>query len=390
MITLTSTLVLAVLSFGPFGGYPRGAEIVDFNPELDALSEGPACDGSPQREGPFQTILEGHCEKVRTTVEKWKTGWLPKASPFFQALVPKDLPREVVYPFGGADLLSALFVYPDARVITIMALEPGGDPRSLSRLEPAALKGALGLVRRHFDFLLRLQFSQTVDLDELIKGPLAGVLIYDLAALGILGYEPTRLRYFELGPTGGRLYFDRDMLAAIDAEASKIKNIANRNKFLSKKFSNFEITFRKKKSADNPHPPEQVFRHLAVDLEDGNLRRDKRLLLHLRAKGEVSAIIKAASNLLWWTSFSEIRNYLIENAVWTISDSSGVATSDLDQSRFVQETWGKFDGPPFPSPDDREKAVIALWASNPERPLDFFFGYHSKGGFPHLMVTRRL
>jgi hypothetical protein len=72
-----------------------------------------------------------------------------------------------------------------------------------------------------------------------------------------------------------------------------------------------------------------------------------------------------------------------------VSDSSGLAPSDLDPERFVQETWGKFDGAPFPSPDAREAAVVALWAKNPERQLDFFFGYQSKGGFAHLMVTRR-
>jgi hypothetical protein len=381
-------LVSATLTFGPFGGYPGQAPPLEFS-ELDAISRGLACDGRPQLEDARRDVLSAHCDKVKVTTEKWRTGWLEQAAPFFRELVPRDLPSEVVYPFGGADLLSVLVVYPDARVITTMALEPGGDPRSLGRLGSADLKSALALVRRHFDFLMRLQFSQTVDLDELVKGPLAGVLIYDLAALAVLGYEPLGLRYFELGKTGGRVYFDAKQVAAIDAEASKIKNLTSRAKFLNGKFANFELRFRKRAAEGHATPPEQLFRHLSINLEDGNLRRDRRLLLHLGAKGDVSAIVKAASNLLWWTSFSEIRNYLIEHAVWTISDASGVATSDLDPQRFIQETWGKFDGPPFPSPDDREKAVIALWAKNPERPLAFYFGYHSKGGFPHLMVTRR-
>lgn len=381
---LALTLTLGFFPRGPFGP----PALADLSVELDALSRGPACDGRPQLDGPQKPKLEAHCDKVAATVAKWREGWVPKAEPFFRQLVPGDLPAEVVYPFGGADLLNALFVFPDAEVITIMALEPGGDPRTLATLSPAALSRELSLVRRHFDFLMRLHFSQTVDLDELVKGQLAGVLIYDIAALAILGYEPLALRYFELGPTGGRIYFTPADLARIDGEAKALP-APRRARHLTDAFANFELRFRKKPTAANPSPPEQVFRHLAIDLSDEHLRKDPRLLLHLEAKGRVTAMTKAASNLLWWTAFSKIRRYLIDHLVWMVSDSSGLATTDLDPAVFVQETWGRFDGAPFPSPDAREAAMIAMWSRQPERPLDFFFGYQSRGKHAHLMVTRR-
>ena len=34
-----------------------------------------------------------------------------------------DLPKKVLYPFGGSDLISALAVFPDAEEITIISLE---------------------------------------------------------------------------------------------------------------------------------------------------------------------------------------------------------------------------------------------------------------------------
>ena len=382
-------LIALTLTLGFFPRSPFGPpSVVEFDAELDALSRGPACDGRPQLENAHRDKLEAHCGKVRATVDAWRKGWVPKAEPFFRELVPRGLPPEVVYPFGGADLLNALFVFPDAKVITVMALEPGGDPRSLAAISPAALGRELSLVRRHFDFLMRLHFSQTVDLDELVKGRLAGVLIYDVAALGVLGYEPLGLRFFELGKTGGRLYFGPEDIARIDAEAKQLPP-ARRTKFLTNAFSNFELRFRRRPTAESPTPPEQVFRHFAVDLGDENLRKDPRMLLHLEQKGKVASLVKAASNLLWWTPFSKIRTYLIDHVVWMVSDSSGLATTDLDPAVFVQETWGRFDGAPFPSPDAREAAVVEMWAKHPERPLDFFFGYQSKGGFAHLMVTRR-
>lgn len=393
MIILLTALV-SVLGSAGFGdlawdGYGLFQPGLDFRVELDALSRGAACDGRPQLSGPTEKVLVAHCDKVTATMTKWREGWLSKAGPFFIELVPEGLPRELVYPFGGADLLNALVVFPDKEVITIMALEPGGDPRSFLSLDKGALDRGLRLVRKHFDFLMRLQFSQTVDLAELVKGPLAGVLIYDIAALTVLGYEALSLRYFRLGEDGGRLYMTRAELEAIDAAAKKLTG-TRRHKFLSERFAHFELRFRKKAASPGGEPgPVQVFRHLSVDLGDAALRKDPRLMKHLEAKGEVTAMTKAASNLLWWTPFSTIRNYLIKNVIWMVSDASGLAASDLDPAIWEQQTWGIYDGAPFPSPDAREAAQVALWRTNPQRPLDFYFGYHSRGGHPHLMVTRR-
>lgn len=384
MEILLSALV-TVFGFG-WDGFGLHQPGVDFARELDELSRDAACDGRPHPEGPRQKVLTAHCEKVRATMDKWKAEWFGRANVFFRELVPKDLPGEVVYPFGGADLLNALVVYPDKPVITIMALEPGGDPRSFATLDKGALDRGLKLVRRHFAFLMRLQFSQTVDLDELVKGPLAGVLIYDLAALTVLGYEPLSLRYFRLGPNGGRIYLKHADVAAIDLQAKKLTG-ARRHKFLSESFGNFELRFRKR--TPDGSAPVQTFRHLSCDLGDAALRADPRVMLHLESKGRVAAMTKAASNLLWWTPFSRIRGYLMTNMNWMVSDSSGLAASDLDPTLWIQETWGTFDGPPFPSPDARGEAQVKLWEKNPQRPLAFYFGYHSKGGHAHLMVTRR-
>ena len=50
------------------------------------------------------------------------------------AIVPKDVPSTVVYPFAGGDLSTALTVFPDAYDITRMSLEPAGDATALSHI----------------------------------------------------------------------------------------------------------------------------------------------------------------------------------------------------------------------------------------------------------------
>jgi len=384
---MITTLALALVTAW-FPPHPTGVapDIAPFASELDALSRGPACDGRAQlADDPNHDALVSHCEKLATSVQKWRDGWFATATPFFREVVPAEASPRVVYPFGGADLLTALTIFPDAHEITILALEPGGDPRSLATLSGPALDRNLKVVRQYFDFLTRLNFSRTVDLDELSKDMLAGVLIYDLAALGVLGYEPLELTYFTLGPGGGRLYLGRAELASIDVAAAKIKDAGRRAKFLADAFPNFELRFRKKGSAA---APVQVFRHISADLEDPGMRTSN-VLAHLQLKGRITAMTKASSYLLWHTSFSKLRNWMLANLDWMISDSTGFAPDQVDKATIEQITYGMFDGPIITHPRDRAKRSIAMWHENPERPLAFAFGYPDIHDNHSLLITRR-
>src|SRR4029453_4941585 len=106
-------------------------------------------------------------------------------------------------------------------------------------------------------------------------------------------------------------------------------------------FSNVEIEYAKAGSAERLG----VIRHVAQDLSDKALESSTGLLRHLSEKGTVSGMTKAASQLLWADEFSMIRNYLLKNAVWMISDSTGIPPRFATAAGFVQDTWGKFDGP---------------------------------------------
>ena len=63
---------------------------------------------------------------------------------------------------------------------------------------------------------------------------------------------------------------------------------------------------------------------------------------------------KAASYLLWWKEFSLIRNYLLKNMVWMISDSTGIPTDHAappasNRSPTAGSTgrsWVEASGPP--------------------------------------------
>ena len=74
----------------------------------------------------------------------------------------------------------------------------------------------------------------------------------------------------------------------------------------------------------------RVFRHIAANLDNDHVAKDPGVLKHLESKGRVFAITKAASYLLWWESFTTVRDYLVKNVDFMISDSTGLAPDVAD------------------------------------------------------------
>ena len=99
---------------------------------------------------------------------------------------------------------------------------------------------------------------------------------------------------------------------------------------------------------------------------------------------------KAASFLLWWSEFSTIREYLLNNVEWMISDATGLLPRYAKPAGFEQKTWGRFDGPFLPQAKAETAEMTRLWQSNPAQPLDFRYGYPDNAKHSHLMVTRRI
>jgi hypothetical protein len=82
-----------------------------------------------------QKIVERHCKTVNDKLDKFRALYFVKGAPFFAKIEPANLPKTVVYPFGGGDLLSALVAFPDATEITTISLELTARARASSRCE---------------------------------------------------------------------------------------------------------------------------------------------------------------------------------------------------------------------------------------------------------------
>jgi hypothetical protein len=259
---------------------------------------------------------------------------------------------------------------------------------SISRGQLATDIGTIGGdVRR----LYRSAHSTTKSLQEASHSELPGTLMFALAALAVHEMEPVSLRYFDIQPDGTLKYLtsgDLDKRAEAFMAAKHEKKTSKHYWYeQDSPFSNVEIQFRPR--GGDGKAPVRTYRHIVANLDDPHMAQDERVLVHLRAKGKVSVMTKAASFLLWYDDFSKIREYLLKHMAWMISDASGIPPSYADPAGFEQVTYGVFNGPYFiKDPKNTRAEFVKMWKKQPKRALPFRFGYPDQDKNGHMMITK--
>jgi hypothetical protein len=368
----------------------------DFAADAKKLFRVAACGDteSPVPEGFDAAVVSAHCKDLLPMYAEYKKSWMDVAMPFIAKLVPADIPKTVVYPFGGGDLTSALVVFPDATEITTISLEAAGDVRTIDHVKKGTLRSELDEIAHNVNRLFRSAHSTTKSLQAVSHATIPGTVVFALAGLAVHDMEPLSFRYFDLDEHGDIRYLTE---AELDERAQKMAaEIAERDKHPKRDwhwwyeqesaFANMEITFRPK---NDPDAAPRVYRHIVANLDDPHTNADPRVIKHLEKKGKVSVMTKAASFLLWYDDFANIRNYLLGHIAWMISDASGIPPSYAGPAGFEQITYGDFTGPYFvKDPKNTRFEFVKLWKQQPHRKLPFRFGYPDAAKNGHMMITR--
>lgn len=357
-------------------------EAVDFGQSAKALAGVISCTRANNAVGTPKVSAEAYntyCRQLRAHANRYLKRYQEHISPVLGQVVPSDQSLPVVYPFGGGDLLTALGTYPNAREITTLSLESAGDIRPALRVSGEELEAALLQTGDNLRRLLSAEHSKTTNLSNMARSLLPAEIAFSFFAINLWNFEVVNFRYFDLDPQGNVVY-----LAAAEMDARDRKAFG-KGTARAQLYPNVEITYKQAGAEDV-----RVFRHIAANLADAVLRKDERVLAHLRAKGQVLAMTKAASYLLWWDGFSMVRDYLAKSAVFMISDSTGLPPDVAREHGLSQTTYGWFAGPFLPGANKRiANAFAEQWQAQPTRPIRFHYGYPDAQGRGHMLVTRR-
>jgi hypothetical protein len=403
---LSSSMRILILAAVALAAAPARADSgADFITDAKLLYRIAACGGNDAVDAKLTKIVERHCKAINDKLDKFRAEYFGNNREWFASVVPADVPKTVVYPFGGGDLLSALVAFPDATEITTISLELGGDPRRLRTLSPKAVEHSLGRLRAEIGGLISVGSNTTENLSAGQKNELPAQVSSFLLGLVAGGYEPVAMRFFTLDDAGDIHYLEQAEIDALDKEAAaklaKQKKLPQKpviegapvtaatHNWLSPNFSlafsNVEIQYRK-----IGETAVRVHRHIGWNLGDGYLKKHPQLIRHLEKKGQVTMLVKGASYLLWTPGFSLIRGYILDHLAWMLSDSTGVPPAYAKPAGMVQETYGRYVGAFLPSyqATKHDADFIELWKSQKTRRLPFRFGYVDMAKQAHLVVTR--
>jgi hypothetical protein len=362
------TLVAAVAALASTAAVGGAAPGADYAHEAQILYRTATCGaaGDLPRDLPAP-VVETHCRQLAKDYAAYRAKWLDEAAPYLAHLVPADVPRTVVYPFGGGDLVTALATFPDATDFTTISLEPAGDVRRVDRLSTHEWEQVLAMTRATLGVLFAKAYNTSKTL-RTVRSPLPEELVDTMAALVLFGYEPVALRYFAIEPDGALRDLEPDARGALDT-------------------SNMELAFRR---IGDPNAPVRVLHHIAANLNDRHLQQDPRVLAYLASKGRVAAMTKAAIHLLGSDDFALLREVLLKNVTWMISDDTGFLPRHARAAGFVQEGHGVYRGPSRYGTVRAEDAAELRTLFAREDKLPFFaYGYTDASGNGHLIVTRR-
>lgn len=403
MRALASIAVLCGLA-----GYasPAHAEGVDFIDDAKRLYRIAACGGSDLVDDKLAKIVDKHCKLITEKLAEFRAAYFQKHRSWFAAVVPANVPKTVVYPFGGGDLISALVAFPDATEITTISLELAGDPRRLKTLTPRQVEYSLGGLRAQIGGLIAVGSNTTENLSAGQRNELPAQVSSFLLGLVAGGYEPVSMRYFKLDDAGAIVYLEQADIDRSDAaDAARLKKLKKKqakpvaplaepaappkhnwqDPNFSLAFSNVEIQYRK-----IGETAIRVHRHIGWNLGNSYLKKHPQLVRHLEKKGKVTMLVKGASYLLWRADFSRIREYILDHLAWMLSDSTGVPPAFARPAGMIQETYGAYTGAFLPGVRDEkhDQAFIALWKKQKRRKLGFRFGYVDANKQAHVVVTR--
>jgi hypothetical protein len=379
--------VVAAFVLTAASGAASADEAKDFISDAKIFYRVVACGGTEAPPPDLDAqVIEKHCAEMKKRYEYLQTNYIDKARAFFAPLQPADLPKTVVYPFGGGDLLSALVTFPNATDITTISLEHAGDPTRVAKLtKKTQLRQSLSDFRDAVAGLMELHDSTSENMRKLEMGGIPGQLSFHMIGMTALGFEPVSLKYFTLNDDGTIHYLTQADIDALIKKVAKKKRPSWVDTDFSEAFSNMELTFRK---AGDPKAPLVVHRHFAWNLGDNGFKGSP-LEKHLQSKGTIAAMTKAASYLIWTSSFRAIRDYLLEHMVWMASDSTGIEPRAAKKAGFVQTTYGTYKGAfleeAVPNVNDQ---MLEMWDKQPKRRLPFRYGYPDSEKHVHLMITQ--
>ncbi len=264
----------------------------------------------------------------------------------------------VFYPFSGPDFLYSFSLFPKAKELILVGLEPVGSVPDFAKLSANESNRALSKARSSLSEILQFSFFRTNDMRV------------DLQKQGVLP-----ILYVFMARTNNRI---------LDLQYIGLDKNAKVKQFEKGMVPGVKIAFVPQGESE----PRTLY-YFSTDLSNSGLTKHPEFTQFVSQLNEPVTYLKAASYLMYNGSFSGIRDTVLATSSHILQDDSGMPLKSFDNAKWDLTFYGNYTRPIGLFKNSYQSDLRRVYTSNKDiQPLDFGIGYKFGVNQSNMMLAK--
>ena len=311
----------------------------------------------------FRQRITKHWEQYNKEIQDPFIEWKNKN-------VPEPKSKVVFYPFSGPDFPNAYTIYPKATTYIMIGLEAGGFEPDFESMNENQISRGLYELNGSLDTISRLNYFMTNSMkQDVSKSVFRGTAPVFLAYFGFLKVKPYSIKNFRLNDNGEIIYLTKE----------EIKTNPNYREGLI----SLDIDF-----IDPVDGTKKKLYFLSTNISNFGLKANPGTMKFLGKFGTFASTFKAASFLLHYDSFTDMKEFILKNSELMVMDDTGPPVKDL-ATNFNIKVFGRYTRPIGLWPEKVQKDLQKIHEDQKPEKVKFKYGYGTADKQQHIMVVTR-
>ncbi|MBP9886408.1 MAG: hypothetical protein KBF93_08925 [Leptospiraceae bacterium] len=311
----------------------------------------------------FRQRITKHWEQYNKEIQDPFIEWKNKN-------VPEPKSKVVFYPFSGPDFPNAYTIYPKATTYIMIGLEAGGFEPDFESMNDNQISRGLYELNGSLDTISRLNYFMTNSMkQDVSKSVFRGTAPVFLAYFGFLKVKPYSIKNFRLNDNGEIIYLTKE----------EIKTNPNYREGLI----SLDIDF-----IDPVDGTKKKLYFLSTNISNFGLKANPGTMKFLGKFGTFASTFKAASFLLHYDSFTDMKEFILKNSELMVMDDTGPPVKDL-ATNFNIKVFGRYTRPIGLWPEKVQKDLQKIHEDQKPEKVKFKYGYGTADKQQHIMVVTR-
>jgi hypothetical protein len=336
------------------------AEKATFNDTARFLAGLPAVENAALDQVTRDPVWQSHAASFNNSWRQLESQRLSRIRAWSRAHIKDRAGAPMFYMFSGPDFLYADAFYPEASTYILSGLEPVGRIPVINEYT----RRALGNLRSSMASSISLSFFITKNMKhQLRETALSGTLPILMVYIARAGKTIDDVSLVTLSPDG--------TVAPTDRSAPQ------------RGVQGAKITFH-----GGAGKPQQTLYYFSTDVSDSGVKNSG-FLKFVDSFGKGDALFKAASYLPHSGNFSQVRDFIIDNAEYVVQDDSGIPVVHFKPDQWNLQPFGRYLGPIGIFPGRHQNRLAEVYHRGPTRPLDWGMGYRWRTNESNVLLAVR-